>query len=256
MSRDAAAPAHGPMLEVQGLTVSYGSLRALEEASLEVARGRVCGLVGTNGSGKSTLFKAVMGLLAPEAGTIAVDGLEGRVARGQGLLGYVPQEDAVDRDFPISVREVVMTGRYGRMGALRRPSRADREAVEAAMERTGITSLAGRQIGALSGGQRKRAFVARGIAQGAGLLLLDEPFAGVDRASESAITALLRELAGEGCAILISTHDLGSLRALADDVVLLRRRVLAAGPTARVLTTENVARAFGTDPGAGEGMLR
>lgn len=256
MSRDAAAPAHGPMLEVQGLSVSYGSLRALEGVSLEVARGRVCGLVGTNGSGKSTLFKTVMGLLAPDAGTITVAGLDGGAARSRGLVGYVPQEEAVDRDFPISVREVVMTGRYGRMGVLRHPSRADRQAVEAAMERTGITSLAERQIGALSGGQRKRAFVARGIAQGAGLLLLDEPFAGVDRASEAAMTGLLRELAAEGCAILISTHDLGSLRSLADDAVLLNRRILATGPTARVLTSENIARAFGADPGAGEGMLR
>ncbi|BDA65016.1 metal ABC transporter ATP-binding protein [Actinomyces capricornis] len=256
MSRDAAAPGQEPVLKVDGLSVSYGSLRALEDVGLEVARGRVCGLVGTNGSGKSTLFKAIMGLLSPDAGTIAVAGLDGRAARGRGLVGYVPQEDAVDRDFPIAVGEVVMTGRYGRMGLLRRPSRADQEAAEAAMERTGLTALAARPIGALSGGQRKRAFVARGIAQGARLLLLDEPFAGVDRASESAITALLRELAAEGCAILLSTHDLGSLRALTDDVVLLSRRILAAGPTAQVLTGENVARAFGTEPGAGEGMLR
>ncbi|CAM2806756.1 metal ABC transporter ATP-binding protein [Actinomyces slackii] len=244
------------MLEVRGLSVRYGPLLALDDASLEVLPGRICGLVGANGSGKSTLFNAVMGLVAPEAGTIIIDGTPGAIARRRGVVGYVPQEDAVDRDFPISVGEVVTTGRYGHMGPLRRPSRADRQAVEAAMERTGIDGLSRRQIGELSGGQRKRVFVARAIAQGARLLLLDEPFAGVDRVSEAAIVGLLRELAAEGCAVLVSTHDLGSLRELADDAVLLAGRVLAAGPIEQVLTPQAIAHAFGAEAAAGEGMLR
>ncbi|WP_128772585.1 metal ABC transporter ATP-binding protein [Actinomyces oricola] len=245
-----------PMLLVDGVSVRYGTLLALDAVSLTLPAGRVCALAGTNGSGKSTLFKAVMGLLPLDEGSVTIDGGSSEAARRRGLVGYVPQDDAIDRDFPITVREVVMTGRYGRMGVLRRPSPADRDAVAASLERTGLVELADRQIGALSGGQRKRAFLARGIAQGARLLLLDEPFAGVDRTSEAAITVLLRELAAEGCAILLSTHDLASLRELADDVVLLRCSVVASGPSAQVLTPETIASAFGVDRAGGEAALR
>ncbi|MFC3965483.1 metal ABC transporter ATP-binding protein [Nocardia jiangsuensis] len=240
-----------PAIAVSDVTVHYGEVLALERASLELARGRVCALIGMNGSGKSTLFKAIMGMLTPDTGTVRIAGDTPAAARRAGLVGYVPQSEEIDWAFPITVREVVMTGRYGRLGFTRRPRAADRAAVDAALERVELAGLAHRQIGQLSGGQRKRAFVARGIAQGASVLLLDEPFAGVDKRSEATITALLRELAADGAAVLISTHDLHALPNLADEAVLLMRKVLAHGDIDEVIRPENLVRAFGLDPMAG-----
>ncbi|UGT62898.1 metal ABC transporter ATP-binding protein [Nocardia asteroides] len=240
-----------PAIAVSDVTVHYGEVLALERASLELARGRVCALIGMNGSGKSTLFKAIMGMLTPDTGTVRIAGDTPAAARRAGLVGYVPQSEEIDWAFPITVREVVMTGRYGRLGWTRRPRAADRAAVDAALERVELADLAHRQIGQLSGGQRKRAFVARGIAQGASVLLLDEPFAGVDKRSEATITALLRELAADGAAVLISTHDLHALPNLADEAVLLMRKVLAHGDIDEVIRPENLVRAFGLDPMAG-----
>jgi len=234
-------------IEVDDVTVRYGEVLALEGVSLTLAPGRICGLVGMNGSGKSTLFKTIVGLVKPTTGTVRLYGDSPRAARRAGLLGYVPQSEDVDWTFPLTVRDVVLTGRHGRMGFPRRPRRADREAVDRALARVELTELADRQIGALSGGQRKRAFVARALAQEATLLLLDEPFAGVDKRSEAAITALLRELADEGAAILVSTHDLHALPGLADEAVLLMRKVLAQGLPEDVLRPDNLAAAFGLD---------
>lgn len=235
----------------EDLTVRYRGTLALEDVSLQVGDGRVCGLLGVNGSGKSTLFKALMGLVRPDRGRIRLLDEEPRRARARGLVAYVPQSEAVDWTFPVTVSDVVLMGRYGRMGPMRRPKAADRAAVAAALERVGLTELAGNPIGALSGGQRKRAFVARGLAQGARLLLLDEPFAGVDRGSEAMISDLLRELRAEGCTILVSTHDLAGAPALCDEAVLLQRRVLAHGPVADVLAPETLARTFGVPGGTG-----
>lgn len=234
-------------LELRDVTVRYGEVLGLEGASVAIRPGRVCGLVGMNGSGKSTLFKAVMGLVVPDSGTVTVTGLAPGVARKRGIVGYVPQNEEIDAQFPVSVADVVMMGRYGRMGLTRRPRTSDREAVAAALERVELTEFADRQIGQLSGGQRKRAFVARGIAQGADVLLLDEPFAGVDKRSEATITRLLRELADDGRTVVVSTHDLRALPALCDEAVLLLRRVLAHGDPRDVLRPEQLARAFGLD---------
>ncbi|UFS99667.1 metal ABC transporter ATP-binding protein [Nocardia huaxiensis] len=234
-------------IEIGDVTVHYGEVPALEGVSLTLGHGRICGLVGMNGSGKSTLFKTIMGLVAPDRGTVRVDGGTSAAARKSGVLGYVPQSEDVDWSFPLSVRDIVMTGRYGHMGFTRRPRRADRDAVAEALARVELTDLADRQIGQLSGGQRKRAFVARGLAQGATILLLDEPFAGVDKRSEATITAVLRELANSGAAVLVSTHDLHALPGLADEAVLLMRRVLAHGDPHEVLAPDNLARAFGID---------
>ncbi|MFF7944504.1 metal ABC transporter ATP-binding protein [Nocardia gamkensis] len=236
-----------PAIEVRGVTVRYGEVPALENVDLTVDAGRVCGLIGMNGSGKSTLFKTIMGIARPDRGTVRIDGGAPVTARRAGILGYVPQSEDVDWTFPLSVRDVVMTGRYGRLGITRRARKADRDAVAQALERVELTDLADRQIGRLSGGQRKRAFVARGLAQGATVLLLDEPFAGVDKRSEATITALLRELAADGATILVSTHDLHALPGLADEAVLLMRTVLAQGSPDAVLCPENLARAFGLD---------
>ncbi|MEV0031149.1 metal ABC transporter ATP-binding protein [Nocardia sp. NPDC050793] len=236
-----------PSIEIRDVTVHYGEVLALDGVDLTLQPGRVCGLVGMNGSGKSTLFKTIMGLVRPDRGTARIDGADPAAARRAGKLGYVPQSEAVDWSFPLSVRDVVMTGRYGHMGFTRRPRRADREAVAHALERVELTDLADRQIGQLSGGQRKRAFVARGIAQGATILLLDEPFAGVDKRSEATITTLLRELAADGATILVSTHDLHALPDLADESVLLMRKVLAHGDTHEILRPEKLALTFGLD---------
>lgn len=236
-----------PAILVENVTVHYGDVLALDHASLSIAPGRVCGLVGMNGSGKSTLFKAIVGAVRPDSGRVLLDGVSPATARKAGLVGYVPQSEDVDWDFPVSVRDVVMMGRYGYLGVTRRARRADHDAVDRALERVQLTEHATRQIGQLSGGQKKRAFLARGIAQGARILLLDEPFAGVDRRSEATITSLLRDLAADGACIFVSTHDLHALPKLADEAILLMHRVLLHGPPETVLRPENLALAFGMD---------
>ena len=238
---------NAPAIRVDDVSVRYGEVVALDRASLAVEAGRVCGLIGMNGSGKSTLFKAIMGMVRPDSGSVLLGGGDPATARRAGLVGYVPQSEDVDWAFPLSVRDVVTMGRYGGMGLSRRSQRSDRAAVEQALERVELAEYAERQIGRLSGGQRKRAFVARGIAQGAGILLLDEPFAGVDKRSEATITRLLRELAADGAAVLVSTHDLHALPSLADEAILLMRRVLMHGTPDEVLQPESLALAFGLD---------
>lgn len=210
-------------IQVRDLYVSYGDVSALTGASLAIPRGQVTGLVGMNGSGKSTLSKAIMGLVRPDSGTVLIGGFPPAQARAKQMVAYVPQNEDVDWSFPLSVHEVVEMGRYGYCGITRRLGRADRSAVDVAIERVGLTDVAHRQIGRLSGGQKKRAFVARGIAQDATVMLLDEPFAGVDKRSEGTIIRLLRELATDGRTIFVSTHDLAGLPSLADQAVLLLR---------------------------------
>jgi manganese transport system ATP-binding protein len=236
-------------IAVDGLSVRYGDVVALDDVHLDLQPGRVCALIGMNGSGKSTLLKAIVGLVRPTHGAVLVDGEVPTVARRRGTLAYVPQSEDVDWRFPVSVRDVVMMGRYGLQGFTRHPRAGDRAAVAEALERVDLTDLADRQIGRLSGGQRKRAFVARGIAQDAGILLLDEPFAGVDKPSEGTIVRLLRDLAAEGRTVLVTTHDLAGVAALADEAILLQQRVLVHGSPAEVLTPENLSRAFGLETG-------
>jgi manganese transport system ATP-binding protein len=244
-SRPLPVEAGAPAISVEGLTVRYGTNHALDDVAFTLDAGELCGLVGVNGSGKSTLFKALMGLVAPTSGRVRLFGLEPGKARKSGLLAYVPQSEAVDWTFPVSVRDVVMMGRYGYMGRSRRPAAADRHAVDAALERVDLSDLSSRQIGELSGGQRKRAFVARGIAQDARLMLLDEPFAGVDVVSERLITEQLSALRDAGRTILMSTHDLAGVPRLCTHAVLIHRTVLAAGLPGDVLTDANLALAFG-----------
>lgn len=258
---DAGRTAEGaPALRVTGVTVRYREVVALEDVHLEVAVGEACGLVGMNGSGKSTLFRTVVGLQRAATGEVRVLGRDVERARTGGLLGYVPQQDDVDRDFPVSVRDVVLMGRYHRMGVTRRPQPVDDQAVDAALGRVGLADLAGRRLGRLSGGQRQRVLLARALAQDARVLLLDEPFTGLDVTSQAAVEVVLREFVAAGGAVLVSTHDLTSLPQLCSRSVLLHRRVLAAGPTAEVLTPDNLARTFGlhvpSPPSAGAGGER
>lgn len=234
-------------IEVEGVTVRYGDVLALDDVSLTLHPGRVTGLIGMNGSGKSTLLKSIVGRVRPQSGHVRVAGEAPAIARRRGLIASVPQSEDVDWAFPVSVRDVVMMGRYGHMGPTRRARPRDAAAVDEALARVDLTGLADRQIGQLSGGQRKRAFVARAIAQDAAVLLLDEPFAGVDKTSEATIVHLLRELAAQGRTVLVSTHDLHALPDLADDAVLLLQRIVFQGSVADALRPENLARAFGLD---------
>jgi manganese/iron transport system ATP-binding protein len=233
-------------ISVRNLTVTYpNGTTALKNASFELGPGTICGLVGVNGSGKSTLFKAIMGFITPSAGEIRIAGLTPREAQKRNLVAYVPQAEDVDWNFPVLVDDVVMMGRYGRMGFLRRPSKIDRLKVDEALERVGMTAFRRRQIGELSGGQRKRVFLARALAQQGLIILLDEPFTGVDVKTEGAIIDLLRELKSQGHLMLVSTHNLGSVPDFCDQVVLMLHTVLAAGPTAATFTQANLERAFG-----------
>jgi manganese/iron transport system ATP-binding protein len=239
-------------LAVEGVTVAYPNGQvAIRDASLRLDGPTICGLLGVNGAGKSTLFKAVMGMVTPAAGRVAIAGGTVKEAQRQNWVAYVPQAEEVDWAFPVSVRDVVMMGRYGYMNMLRIPRAADRAAVTAALARVGMEGFADRQIGQLSGGQRKRVFLARALAQDGRLLLLDEPFGGVDVTTQEQIMALLRELRDEGRIILVSTHDLASVPGFCDQVVLVKGTVVASGPTETTFTPQNLARAFGRSPRAG-----
>ena len=233
-------------LAIEAITVTYNNGHtALTDASFQLTGGTICALVGVNGSGKSTLFKSIMGMVKPVTGRVALDDLPIRTALKQNLVAYVPQSEDVDWNFPVLVRDVVMMGRYGKMSFLRIPSAEDQRKVDKALSRVGLTELAGRQIGELSGGQKKRVFLARALAQEGRVLLLDEPFTGVDVQTENAIIELLRMLRDEGHLILVSTHNLGSVPEFCDRVVLINRTVLAAGPTATTFTHANLEQAFG-----------
>jgi manganese/iron transport system ATP-binding protein len=233
-------------LSVQNVTVTYSNGKtALRDASFELGAGTICGLVGVNGSGKSTLFKSIMGFATPSSGTVRISGLAARDAQKRNLVAYVPQSEDVDWNFPVLVEDVVLMGRYGHMGFLRIASAQDRQKVDAALERVNMTAFRKRQIGELSGGQRKRVFLARALAQEGLVMLLDEPFTGVDVKTEAAIVDLMRELKAQGHLMLVSTHNLGSVPDFCDQVVLVLGTVLAAGPTATTFTQSNLERAFG-----------
>lgn len=235
-----------PQLDVEGVSVAYpnGHL-ALHDTSFHLEGGTICALVGVNGSGKSTLFKSIMGFVKPKSGSVKINGLPVSAVLKQHLVAYVPQAEEVDWQFPVSVWDVAMMGRYGAMNFLRIPGAIDKTRVEESLRRVSMWEFRDRQIGELSGGQKKRVFLARALAQGGRLILLDEPFTGVDVKTEEAIIVLLRELRAEGCIIFVSTHNLGTVPEFCDQVVLINRTVLAYGPTSQVFTEQNLAAAFG-----------
>ncbi|MBR2687795.1 MAG: manganese/iron ABC transporter ATP-binding protein [Aquamicrobium sp.] len=241
-----AQPASPAGISVKDATVTYrNGQTAMRDASFEVPTGTITALVGVNGSGKSTLFKAIMGFVRLAKGSIQVLGMPVAEALRSNLVAYVPQAEEVDWNFPVLVEDVVMMGRYGHMNMMRIPKAADREAVSAALARVGMSEFRKRQIGELSGGQKKRVFLARALAQDGRVILLDEPFTGVDVKTEDAIIDLLRALRDEGRVMLVSTHNLGSVPEFCDRTVLLKNTVLASGPTAETFTQANLEKAFG-----------
>jgi manganese/iron transport system ATP-binding protein len=241
-----AFDAEGSGLRADNLTVTYrNGQTALRRATFALPTGTITALVGVNGSGKSTLFKAIMGFVPIAEGSVRILGKPVREALKTNTVAYVPQAEEVDWNFPVLVEDVVMMGRYGHMNMFRIPTASDRQIVEQALVRVGMLDYRGRQIGELSGGQRKRVFLARAIAQEGQVILLDEPFTGVDVQTEDAIIDLLREMRDEGRVILVSTHNLGSVPEFCDRVVLVKGTVLAYGPTASVFTRENLELAFG-----------
>ena len=233
-------------IRAEGVTVTYrNGHTALRDASFAIPRGTIAALVGVNGAGKSTLFKALMGFVPVASGSINILGQPVSQMIKQQAVAYVPQAEEVDWTFPVLVEDVVMMGRYGHMGFLRRARAADHAAVTSALARVNMTEFRHRQIGELSGGQKKRIFLARALAQDAQVILLDEPFTGVDVQTEDQIISLLRDLRNEGRVMLVATHNLGSVPEFCDRVVLVKGTVLAHGPTQQVFTPDLLREAFG-----------
>jgi ABC-type Mn2+/Zn2+ transport system ATPase subunit len=234
------APAH---LYIEGLSVSYGGRPALCDISFEVPEGTQVAVAGPNGAGKSTLFKAMVGLLPLRAGRVLIHGVP--FGQHQDCVAYVPQREEVDWRFPVTVADVVMMGRYGRMGWLRRPTSADRAAVMRGLEQLNIAGLADRPIGELSGGQQQRVFLARALAQEPHILLMDEPFTGVDVTTQEATLALLERLKAQKVTVLVSTHDLALAADRFDRVLLINHEVITYAPAAGAFTPQALAQAFG-----------
>jgi manganese/zinc/iron transport system ATP- binding protein len=242
-----AAPQPGdaqrPAIRVRNATVSYDRKPAIRGVSVDIPRARRVAIVGPNGAGKSTLIKAVVGLVPLDSGEIRIEGEP--IERVRQRVAYVPQRGVVDWDFPVLVRDVVMMGRYGRLGWLRWPGRRDRAIVADALERMGMSEYSERQIGQLSGGQQQRVFLARALAQEADVLLLDEPFVGVDAATEEAIFGLLDAARGEGKTVVVVNHDLASVARNFDLVLLINGRVVACGPPQQTMRPELLQRTYG-----------
>ncbi len=235
--------ADAPPLEIHDLTVAYHKKPVLWGVDLVVPPGKLVGIVGPNGAGKSTLIKAAMGLLPVSSGWVKVFGES--VAKNFRRVGYVPQRESVDWDFPVSVMDVVLMGRYGKLGLLKRPTKDDHDKARECLDKVKMLPYANRQISNLSGGQQQRVFLARALAQESELYFMDEPFAGVDAATESAIIALLHELRAAGKTLLVVHHDLPTARNYFDMLLLLNMRVVAFGPTEEVFNYETLQKTYG-----------
>lgn len=231
-----------PALEIAGLTVSYRNKPVLRYLDLELPQGRTVAVVGPNGAGKSTLLKAILGLIPIDAGAIRVLGQPIQAARRQ--VAYVPQTESVDWDFPVTVREVILMGRYGQLGLFGRPTRADHAIVAHCLETVRMGEFADRHIRQLSGGQQQRVFLARALAQQASILLLDEPFAGVDARTEAAIFELMGQFSRAGKTLLVVNHNLQVLERF-DSVILLNQKIVAYGPVAEVVNEANLRKTYG-----------
>ncbi len=241
-ARPPRATSGAAALELAGLTVSYHDQPVLRDVSATIPKQQLVAVIGPNGAGKSTLLKAVLGLISMDAGSVRVFGES--IARARWRVAYVPQTETVDWDFPVTAEEVVMMGRYPRLGLLKRPTAEDREVVAASLDMVGMSSFAPRHIRQLSGGQQQRVFLARALAQEADILLLDEPFVGVDARTEAVIFQLMDELTRRGKTLVVVTHDLSQLHRF-DSVLMLNRSLVAFGPAATTVTDQNLRRAYG-----------
>lgn len=239
-ARPAGAP---PIVEIHDMTVAYHRRPVLWDVDLAIEGPSLAGIVGPNGAGKSTLIKAVLGLVPLASGSVKLFGRDAQ--RQRRLVGYVPQRESVDWDFPVSVLDVVLMGTYGQLGWFRRPGRAEREWALECLRHVGLADFARRQIGQLSGGQQQRTFLARALAQRAEVYFMDEPMAGVDAATERVIFSLLKELREAGKTVLVVHHDLRTVPAYFDQVVLLNMRLVASGPTKQVFTNDNLRKTYG-----------
>ncbi len=235
---------HHHVLKVAGLSVSYREVRALEDIGFQTECGRSIALVGPNGAGKSTLLKTLAGLLKPDAGSVLWRGR--RLTQSSHELAYLPQRGEIDWSFPITVRGLVEMGRFPNLGWWRRFSRHDEEIVERALAAMRLDALKDRQISALSGGQQQRAFVARALAQEAHVLLLDEPFTGLDKPAQESLAALFKELTREGRLLIASHHDLATVPEIFDEVLLIKKRLVAFGPVGEAFTKAAVEDAYGS----------
>lgn len=231
------------ILDIHDMTVAYHRRPVLWDVDLVLAEPRLVGVLGPNGAGKSTMIKAVLGLAPMAHGSVRV--FDEPVEKVRRRIGYVPQRESVDWDFPVSVLDVVLMGTYGRLGWCRRPGAKERQLARECLAKVGMEDFERRQIGQLSGGQQQRTFLARALAQQADLYFMDEPMAGVDAATEQAIFTLLAELRKSGKTVIVVHHDLRSVEQYFDYVVLMNMRVVAAGPTEQAFTTENLRRTYG-----------
>jgi manganese/zinc/iron transport system ATP- binding protein len=232
-----------PALEIHDMTVAYHRKPVLWDIDLSVPEGKLVGIVGPNGAGKTTLIKAVLGLVPTASGKVEIYGRPYQQQRH--LIGYVPQRESVDWDFPVTVRDVVLMGTYGRLGWVRRPGRAEREIAQRCLAQVGMSDFSRRQIRQLSGGQQQRVFLARALAQDALVYFMDEPFSGVDAATEAAIIELLQQLRSAGKTVFVVHHDLQTVRSYFDYVILLNMRLVACGPTATTFTQANLHETYG-----------
>jgi len=237
--RETAADTAPVVLSVRDLTVAYNGDNALEGASFDVRAGESIAVIGPNGAGKSTLFQAILGLLPVKAGSVTFGPIDPE------HIGYVPQHEGINWDFPVTVRDAVMMGRTRKIGWLRHPSRAHWQAVDAALERVGLLEFGNRQVGELSGGQRRRVFIARALAQDAEMLVLDEPFSGVDVQAQASLMDVLDALHRDGMTLLLSTHDLDLAFRRFDQVMALRRHLIAFGTAETVSTTDILTQMYG-----------
>lgn len=229
--------------EIHDMTVAYQRRPVLWDIDFTIPEGNLAGIVGPNGAGKSTLIKAALGLVPLASGKVEIHGKSYEEQRH--LVGYVPQRESVDWDFPVTVRDVVLMGTYGRLGWFRRPGKTEKEIADRCLEQVGMAAFAKRQIRQLSGGQQQRVFLARALAQDAQLYFLDEPFAGVDAATETAIFELLQTLRSSGKTVLVVHHDLQTVRDYFDYVILLNMRLVACGPVDTTFTNENLQQTYG-----------
>lgn len=230
-------------VKVKNLTVAYQKKPVLTDVSFEVPKGKLVGIIGPNGAGKSTLIKAILGLIPKASGDIKIYGKDYQPR--DRVVGYVPQRGSVDWDFPTNALDVVLMGRYGHIGWFKRPGKKDVELAKECLRKVGMEAYADRQISQLSGGQQQRVFLARALAQDAKVYFMDEPFVGVDAATERAIVDLLNELKRQDKTVLVVHHDLQTVKDYFDNVILLNMRTIAEGPTGEVFTMENLHRTYG-----------